>query len=272
MYKANFHVLLFAGVFLTGLTIPAFSDDTSHTAAIQGIEILKKMSDKLAAAKAFSFSTVEARDQISRSGKMQQINLSRDITVRHPNGVRLLYKGDKDWSIWYDGKFLTAVTNQHKAYIQSSMPATLDDMLDAVAERWDLHMPISDLLYSSPYEAYIGPDTKGGLVGKETVNGDSCDHLSFTDVGADYQLWISDKTSLPCRLTITYKADSEGVEAANRAEVYDITFKNWNLSPKITDQDFAFHIPKGYQRLPIMEKVLLEESAQTGSTQTQPKN
>jgi len=271
MHRSNFrHVLLFSVVLFAAFTLAAFSADTPQTHP--GADILKKMSDKIAAAKAFSFSTAEARDQLTPSGKMQKINLSRDILVRHPNGARWLYHGDKDWSVWYDGKFITAVSNKDKAYIQSSMPPTLDDMLDAVAERWDLHMPISDLLYSSPYDAYIGPDTTGGLVGKETVNGESCDHLSFQDVGADYQLWISDKTSLPCRLTITYKPDVEDPEAENKGEVYDITFKNWNLSPKITDQDFAFKIPKGYERLPIMEKVLLEESTQTGKSQTKPNN
>jgi hypothetical protein len=260
---------LYSAFLWTGILLLGVATAYPQDAASRGKEVLKKMSDKLAAAQGFSFTTVEVRQQISPSGKMQVINLSRDITVRHPNAFRVLYKGDKDWSIWYDGKFLTAVSNQHKAYIQTSMPDTLDEMLDAVAERWDLHMPISDLLYSSPYDAYIGPETKGGLVGKEMVNKESCDHLSFEDVGANYQLWLSEKTSLPCRLTITYKPDAEDAEAEARGEVYDITFKNWNVAPKITDQDFAFHIPKGYSRLPIMEKVILEESTQTGSAQTQ---
>lgn len=262
--KRIFHsAFLWTTILLTGIAVPAAHSQQMTEAGARGAEVLKKMSDKLAGAKAFSFSTVEVRNQIDLKGQMKKINITRDITVRRPDSARWLYKGDKDWSIWYDGKFLTAVSNKDKAYIQTGMAGTLDDMMDAVAERFDLHMPTSDLLYSDPYDAYIGPDTKGGLVGKEKLSGVSCDHLSFQDIGANYQLWISDQTSMPVRLTIIYK--DEDTEEENQDEVYDITFKNWNLAPKITDKDFAFQIPKGYERIPIMEKVRLEESTQTQS-------
>jgi hypothetical protein len=122
---------------------------------------------------------------------------------------------------------------------------------------------MSDLLYNSPYDAYVGPETKGGYVGTETLNGSACDHLSFQDSAADYQLWVSQSTSLPCKLIMTYKDDEP--EKARSAQ---IIFSKWNLTAKASDQDFIANIPAGYERIPIMERVRLKEESKSGN-QTQ---
>jgi len=230
----------------------------------QGIQILKRMSDKLAAANAFSFNTSEVHDRLSSGGTMKQTKYSRQVVVRRPNGWHFVYSQGKDWNIWYDGKFVTAVSDADKAFIQASAPATIDETLDDIAERFDIFMPMSDLLYADPYDAYIGPETTGGVVGKETIEGASCDHLSFQDTAAQYQLWISDKDFLPRKLVINYTED-EGQPASQ------ITFRNWNLSAKVTDQEFAFKIPKGYERIPILERVKLVDKAEAMESQTQTK-
>lgn len=38
-------------------------------------------------------------------------------------------------------------------------------MLDDVARRYSLPVPIADVVYSVPYDAFIGRNTKGGFVG-----------------------------------------------------------------------------------------------------------
>ena len=48
-------------------------------------------------------------------------------------------------------------------------------------------MPIADVIYSLPYEAFIGRDTKGGFVGRETIDGIECAHLGYTDKLVDVQ-------------------------------------------------------------------------------------
>src|SRR5215470_343707 len=115
---------------------------------------LKKMSDKLASAKAFSFRTTETHDRLSPNGK-KNLSFSRTVLVRRPNRIHTTIDGKKDWNFWYDGKFLTGVSDQDKVYIQASMPETIDDSMDEMADRFDLNMPMSDILYSSPYDAFV---------------------------------------------------------------------------------------------------------------------
>ncbi|PWT89783.1 MAG: hypothetical protein C5B54_08340 [Acidobacteria bacterium] len=221
---------------------------------------LKKMSDKLASANAFTFSTTETHDGMSPSGKQINRSFSRTVLVRRPNRVYIRVDGKKDWNIWYDGKFITAVSETDKAYIEASMPATIDETLDEIADRWDMNMPMSDVLYSNPYESLISPETKGGPAGDEKIGGILCHHSAYQDAATKWEIWISDKDALPCKLKIVF-------EEQERKTVSVINFSNWNLSPKVSDQDFVAKIPDGYERIPVMERVHLVPRSELPQTQ-----
>lgn len=227
--------------------------------AAKGDRLLKAMSRKLEAAASFSFNTVEVRDQLDRRGKPVHIEATRDTVVRRPNSFWTKFTGDRDWEIWYDGKQLTAVTAEKKAYIQAEMPPTLDETMDLLAVKYNLDLPMSDVLYSSPYQAFMDEQTKGGFTGTEKINGATCNRLSYSSPTADWRLWVDDRTSLPCRLEMTYKK-----QAAKTSFV--ITFRDWNLSPQIREGTFAFRVPEDYARIPILQRT----GAPAPQTQTSP--
>jgi hypothetical protein len=237
---------------------------TQDAETAKGDTLLRSMSRTLADAQSFSFSTAEFHDRLKRTGGKLQLNLTRDVVVRRPNGFWTKYKGDRDFEFWYDGKFLTVISNQKKIYIQNNMPPTLDEALDMLAQRFNLDLPMSDVLYSSPYDAFLDNQTKGGFVGKEVIEDSSCSHLSYTGPSVDWQLWINDKNSLPCRLEMKYKTDKG-------SSFYRITFSNWNLKPEIKTDAFAFKIPDGFVRIPMLERVILQPGS-SSQTQTQSNN
>jgi len=226
--------------------------------AARGDALLKAMSQKLAAAQNFSFHTTEFQDRFNRSGQKVQINAERDVLVRRPNGFWSKYSGDLEWEFWYDGKMLTGVSPGKKVYIQREMPSTIDQAIDMLAKRLNMDLPMSDVLYSSPYDAFMSAQTQGGYSGKEALNGSSCGHLVYSSNSVDWQLWIDEKTSLPCKLEMTYKKEKGH-------SFYRITFSKWNLSAKIPENAFASKIPEGYVRIPILERVAIhhKDSAQT---------
>lgn len=232
--------------------------------SVKGAALLKAMSSKLAAAQIFSFQTKEFHDALNRKGEKVQINMTRDVLVRRPNGFWTKYTGDRDWEIWYDGTRLTGISDDKRVYIQHEMPPTLDAAMDMLAVRLNLDLPVSDILYSSPYDALMDAQTQGGLVGKEKINGSLCSHVIYAGTAVDWQLWIDDRTSLPCRLEMTYKK-------ASGNPFYRITFDKWNLSAKPKEDAFTFKIPQGYARIPILERVLLRPGGST-QTQTMPAN
>ena len=192
------------------------------------------------------------------------MNTTRDVLVNRPNGFWTKYTGDLEWEFWYDGKMLTGVFPGKKIYVQREMPPTIDDTMDMLAKRHNMDLPVSDVLYSSPYDAFMNAQTHGGYSGKDVINGSSCGHLIYSSAAVDWQLWIDEKTSLPCKLEMTYKNDTGN-------SFYRIIFSNWNLSAKIKENAFAFKIPDGYVRIPMLERVAIRQSG-PNQTQTEPTN
>jgi hypothetical protein len=124
--------------------------------------------------------------------------------------------------------------NRSGVWAQTAAPGTLDAMLDDVTRRFSLPVPIGDVVYSKPYDAFIGPTTTGGFVGRETIDGVECGHMTYSDAFVDVGIWIAlAGQGLPCRLELGYKQ----VPGKPKAR---IDFKSWDLAPRITEGAFVF--------------------------------
>ena len=139
-----------------------------------------------------------------------------------------------DVIVSYDGQTLSLRNDVEKVWAKTTVPATLDQMLDDVARRYSLPVPIADVVYSVPYEAFIGRTATGGLVGRETIDDTACTRLVFTDEFVDVTVWLpSSGQPLPRRVELVYKR-APGAPKAR------IDFTSWDLSPKIADGTFRF--------------------------------
>ena len=98
-----------------------------------------------------TFQTSEAHDRVRRNGQKKEFHFLREVALRRPGNAWLRYsEGDRDGTTWYDLKKVTSVSNKDKIWVQGKVPATIDETLDYVANRYDIPMPMADLLYSSP--------------------------------------------------------------------------------------------------------------------------
>ncbi len=146
-------------------------------AAAAGEKLMRSMSDTLARAKAFTFETSERFDISPTGGEKKVLHFTRKVTVRRPNGLFFEIHGQGDTALdlaaYYDGRTLALSQKPegpNAKSAQTAVPVTLDEMLDDVARRFGLPVPIGDVVYSSPYHAFIGPSTKGGFVGRESLS------------------------------------------------------------------------------------------------------
>lgn len=210
--------------------------------------LVKKMSDRLAEAKSFSVSTEEMHERRKGEGKVE-VRFSRDVVVRRPDGMAFTLRGEeREASGAYDGKSFTLVWPHEKAWARVKMPATIDGMLDRVAERFNVAMPVGDLLYSSPYDVLMSPDTTGRIAGRETIEGLDCDHLAFTHEKVDWEIWIARSGDpVPCKLAITTKGRSGPLTS-------EVTFSNWNLAASAGDEAFAARVPEDYERIMMLAR------------------
>ena len=214
----------------------------------RGRELVQQMSARLAAAPAFNVTTSEVRDAVRVSGKKEPLSLTAVYTVRRPNGFHVKMTGGRGLESWYNGKTLTIAVHPHKVFAQAPMPDTIDRTLDALAERYDMALPMGDLFYGSAEKALLSGTTTGGYAGIEKIGDASCTHLAFHDTGVDWDLWLPEKGEpLPKRFKVVQKART-GQPAV------DVTFTAWNLAPQIDDTTFKPKVPADYEGIAVLQR------------------
>ncbi len=204
------------------------------------------MSDALAEAKALSFRATDVLTRKRPDGTSRSRTLSREVLLRRPNAARIRFRGEGiEAVLWYDAGKLALQSADHHVYAQATVPPNIDDALDFVGAQLRMPMPLADILYSSPHDALISPETRGNVVGVEKAGGVDCRHLAFQDPVVDWEIWIREGESpLPVRLVIRYKLADGSPEA-------DVAFSDWNLAAKATAADFTFKPAEGFRKIRI---------------------
>lgn len=204
---------------------------------------LKKLSACLAAAQQFTFSAHDMMDQVLPDGQRIQIAINHRFSVRRPNAVVAEAEGDLENSRYvYDGKTLAILDRTENVYAVLDVPGTIDAMLDFVAEKYALTMPLSDLFYGDPYATARPRIRTASHVGLHQVRGVKCHHLVIRQEAVDWQIWIqAADPPVPRKLVITYK------ELPGDPQ-YIAFLDDWNLAAKLPDDVFTFTPPSGARK------------------------
>jgi hypothetical protein len=236
-------LLVMAVVVVAGIGCNRQQALSPEAARAKGDALLREMSKNMSALQTFAY-TVDERRQ-NPGGANGERRATRHVTVRRPNAFTFTGKGDAGETVgWYDGKQLTVVSHRDRVWARGPMPPTLDEALDFLAAEYDVQIPSSDLLYSSPYDAFMTKDTTGGWVDTQEVGGRSCEHLAYQQPVVDWELWLTADRSLPCQLKVTYK-QTPGQPSTT------VTYRGLE-QPQVTDDTFKPHVPEGYERIKIL--------------------
>ena len=190
---------------------------------------------------------------VGPSGEKRALHFARKVTVRRPSGLffELHGKGDSGLEVraYYDGRTVSLQSGADKEWAQTEVPDTLDETLDDVARRFGLPVPIADVVYSSPYDAFVGGDSKGGFVGRETINGVPCVKLDYVDAFVEVRLWLPvSGQPLPRRVEIVHKQ-------APGQPMSQMIFTSWSLEVPAPEATFAFAPPEGYRQIEFRDLV-----------------
>ena len=107
-----------------------------------------------------------------RNGEKRPYTLKREVVVRRPDRLWSHATGsdDRDVKVIYDGKTVTVIGDRHKIYAAINAPATLDETLDRINDRFDLRVVVADFLYSSPTSRSRAATPKaGGASGRSST-------------------------------------------------------------------------------------------------------
>ena len=212
-------------------------------------DVLKDMSDFLAKQQKLSFRTTENYTGIKRPDGRDMGTVERQVLLERPDKLKSVATGASvDVAVWFRAGSLAIVSNDKKMYGVTKVPEALDEAMDFIAERVRVPMPVSDLLYSSPYDAFMASGTKGRYLGVENVGDERCHHLSFKHKLIEWEIWVratGDPT--PAKLQLKYVQQEEKAECT-------LVFKDWNFSPEIVPDSFTFMPPDAFTQIRIRER------------------
>jgi len=218
-------------------------------------QLFRKMSEKLAHAKSFSFKVNRKLDAALVEGRNVAENAQIEISVSRPN--KFLAKSDSQDTVRqlvFDGQNLSVYDETMKLYATVPASGTIDEVVAKVDQKYGFTPPLAEFILSDPYRG-LSPRIKSqAYKGKETVGGIECHHLSLGGEMADSELWIGDADLLPRKLVATFK-DREG------APQLQADFSGWNLAATLDDKFFTFAPPQGAESVEMITETQMKETA-----------
>jgi len=207
---------------------------------------LRRMGAFLAQAPRFALEAEETFDEIEAGEPRRQMTNVRRVAVERPARLAADATGDTlNRAAWYDGKTLTTLDKDHNTYAVVDAPASIDETLDMVAEKYRVVLPLADLLYADPYAVLAEGITYGRYLGLHQAAGVTCHHLAFAQRTIEWQIWIdAGEQPLPRKLVITYVLE-EGEPQ------YSATIRRWNLDPRFPEGLFSFEAPEGARKVEL---------------------
>jgi hypothetical protein len=218
--------------------------------------LLKAMSDYLAAQTVISLSYDSVFEVVTEQQEKLQLATSGTILLSRPNMVRTTRQaGFANTEMVFDGTTLSFLGKGKNAYVQTEAPGTIDELIDALREKFHRQLPGADLLSSNPYDALMTDVTEVKDLGSGVINGRECDHLAFRAKDTDWQIWIAQGAEpFPCRYVIT----SKGVDQAPQ---FTLTVRDWKAGAAAGQPDFTFTPPAGATRMDVKDLENLRESS-----------
>jgi hypothetical protein len=206
------------------------------------IAALQKMGAFLRAQQAFTVKSQQTTDDVMSSGQKVQYSGNVVLKVRRPDRMSMTIDTDRRKErIYYDGKTFTVFGEKNGYYAQFQAPPTLND-LKAVLEKRGIDMPLADLFYWGTEQDGTAKIKTATLVGTSNINGVPCDHYAIRQADIDWEIWIEQgPRTLPHKIAIT--------TITERTQPQHIMTLDWDLAPRLTEDQFAFSPPPNSHRI-----------------------
>jgi hypothetical protein len=237
---------LFTLGLLAAVLSPALLQAAEKNIDPKALEQLQRMSNSLAAAKAFTYESRAVVEVPAKTGQFLTLYSNAEVALQRPNHLRARLRGEAPaFDFYFDGQTVSAFAPETRVYSVTKAPATIDAMLPELEDETGIRFVTAPLLFSNPYKIMTRGLSSALVVGPVWVHGVACTHLAFRSPGVNWELWIeSGPEALPRRLAVTY------TDRANFPRTI-VEFSKWNLHPWLRGRDFRFLPPTQAKEIPF---------------------
>lgn len=210
-------------------------------------DVLKQMAAYLQSLDRFQVRVERTTELILPTEQRLHADQTLDVAVQKPNRLRVNFQNlSGGRQLFYDGKTFSLYTPGQNVYASAAAPATIDETLSLLEERYRISMPVADLLFADPQSRLVQNLKSETYVGRILVRGVICHHLAFQTPEVDWEIWIEDGPKpLPRRLILTDKSvtGSPGLVA---------TLTDWNVAPQFAADFFTFNPPPNAEKIAFL--------------------
>lgn len=225
---------------------PAATKRVPPTLEPRAIELLKAMSERLAAAHTLSFTAVETYESPSRQAHPLVFVNKSAVTLQRPDKLRVITPGDGPASeFYYDGKTMTAFAPAENLVAVAAAPPTIDAALEAAYRSSGTYFPFTDLIVADPYKDAAPGIELAYYVGQSQVVGDTkTDMVAYVGDGVFAEIWIGAEDKLPRLVHAIYLNDPAQLR-------HNLLLSNWQLDQAVPADAFTSAKAAGARHIPF---------------------
>jgi hypothetical protein len=210
------------------------------------LDVLKAVARPIEQAQAFTFKALISEEQLATNGQIVTFFHTTEITVQRPDKTHLIFKGRGERVDFYGSKgSITMYAPDKKLYTTIPAQGTIDDNLAEITAK-GIDMPIGPFLSSHLYELVSKNLITAYVVGRTKLYDQDVHQLAFTSPDVDWQLWVIGGES-----PRIVRAESVNKKLEGKPRTI-VQFLDWNLSPTVSADEFAFTKPADAQRIDIL--------------------
>jgi hypothetical protein len=204
---------------------------------------LDKMGAYLRTLRTFDVESESTTEEVLTDGLKSQDGKKTTLLARRPDPLRAgVETTDGTRFYFFDGKTFTLFARDQGYYATVPAPATLRELSDVLDQKYNLQLPLVDLLLWRDPDFTHPKITAAVDVGPSSVQGTTCERYAFRQQGLDWQVWIQlGDFPLPRKLVLRATTDE--------ARPQDTILLNWNLAPSYNEEAFTFDPPTGARKI-----------------------
>jgi hypothetical protein len=231
-------------LFATAMSVAAVLATSAQAGDTEARSLLKAMSDYLAGQKNISFAYDANFEVVTTDHQKLQLANSGTIELSRPDKIRATRAaGFADVEMVFDGKTLSMLGKDANLYAQVESPGTIEQLIDALRDKFNKPVPGADLLLPNVYDVLMADVTDVKDLGSGVIGGRECDHLAFRTKELDWQIWIAQGESpYPCRYVITSTQ-------VDQAPQYSVQIRDWKTGDDVATNDFGFQPPTDAKKI-----------------------
>jgi len=214
---------------------PPATSSTPPPIEPKAVEILKAACDKLAGAKAMSFTAVNTYEKAARNGQPLFYATRNQVTLQRPDQLRVITPGDgTPDEFYYDGKTMMAYVPSQDLVAVADAPPTIDQMLDVAWEKAAIYFPFADMIMSKPCAVFEEDGLNSAFyVGQsKVIGGTTTDMVAVAGDNVQAELWIGAADHLPRLIRTVYPHEPAHA-------LYQTEYSDWHLADKIEPAAFT---------------------------------